>query len=191
MEGVPDDAELTLWLLGDIYRIWAEGRDRRVDGPHVTNAATGLPESATDLRPDSCALRGDALALQQLIQPRQWARVHMGLWAHPEATWSPDAVKAVEETAYKIGRVIRSLAAQGYMDEEPALLGYEPMGPDPATGWCSAAVFTVAGLEYAKRTIKGTKYEHGAVSVLAELPAERQSEAPEWARAEWARESRA
>lgn len=192
MPEVPDDDTLELWLLGDVYRLLTQGRDRRADGAHVLDDATGLPLYVSDLRSDRDALRGEALALQWLVQPRQWARVHMGLWAHAPETWSPEAADAVEVVAFKIGRVIRSLAARGYMDESPDLHGYGPMGPDQANGgWATAATFTPAGLEHARSRVRGTKYERGAVSCVHELPAEKRAGLPSWVASEYHAEATA
>lgn len=187
MPEVPDEATLEAWLLGDVYRIMTLGCDRRADGPHQVDHTTGLPLSTADLRGRHDGLRGEALALQQLFQPRRWAQIHMGLAAVPDGTWNAVQLGAVVETETKIKRVIRKLAGKGYMDEHPPMGEYGQLGLD-RDGYAAAAVFTPEGLKYAAKRTKGTKLAHGPVSILADLPPEQRRKAPDWAQAEYRQE---
>jgi hypothetical protein len=190
-EGVPDLETLELWLLGDLYRIANQGRDRRGQGSHVLDPVTGLPADPGFLLSDENAPSGDGLALNWVVVPRQLARVHAGLWAVAPAEWSEEARIAVAEIERRLKAVIRRLAEKGCMTETPPLAeGHEPL-PLGGDGYCQAAMFEPKGLKRARKKIPGTVYERGPVSCLVRLDPSDRLRAAEWIQAEFRRENRA
>lgn len=187
--------ELEMHLLGLFYRLAVYGRDRA--GAVVpVHRETGLPVSADGLLPASRALRGRKLALEERVVPR---RLAAGLLRRPLSLASPNRTRAlatlppeewtgqetawVDELEHQIKRTVHRLAqTKGWFVPQVLHDGApQPLGED---GLTECFQITPQGLTEALRRVRGTRYDHGPLSVRDDLSEDEWATAPQWARDE-------
>lgn len=176
-------------ILGNYYRLYRYGRDRRLDfQADKLDQATGLPLSANDLAPISQAKSGTALALESICDPVHMATAHLSLTFVPKNQWTEEDQAAHSELAIRFKVAMARMAEQGLMKIDLMDLFTEKTIQVGEDGLPWIGKITYKGLEEAKRVTPGTPRERGAISILADAPEAVRRNAPEYARQNFARE---
>mgnify|MGYP003404107162 CR=1 FL=1 len=164
-----------------------------------TNEVTGLPESSNDLLPAWRAISGDQLALEITPVPGDLATSMIKyqtsdfgatdewreLTLKPRHKWSQEEIETQGELTHRIKLAAHKLASQGFINLNPSDDTGTPQ-PYGLDGMTARFQLTPAGLEEAKKRIRGTPLDGHLRGFQDALTESEKRSVPEWMKSQWA-----